>query len=127
MLHSIHLEEVSTMRNLTLDAPGLKKVRILNCFPLRLHLVHSESVERLLVDCAQRIDIKTLKNLRYLCADFSIDSTVLSSLEQLKELHVDSRYNVSRVFEHARANLKIYLWGLLMNEGPDDLQMENSF
>ena len=125
MLHSIHLEEVSTMKNLTLDAARLKKIRLVDCFPLRLHLVHNTSVERLLVDSEECVNVRKLKSLKCLCANFRIDSTILSNLQQLKELHMDSSYWVSRAFEHAPANLKIYFSGSLM-KGPDDLQEEKT-
>ena len=70
---------------------------------------------------------KNLKNLKYLyTTGFSIDSTdstFLSGLEQLQEIHLLYSNLISWLFEqkqrYDRAGLKIYLSGLLL-DGPDD-------
>ena len=134
MLTSLHLKEVEGILKLTLEAPRLRDVRILNyCLRhLRVEIVHGESVERLLVDDWRYIDLKKLKNLQYLYVKSlpAIDPTFLSSLQQLKEIHLQSKLIhlennliISKLFERkqqsGRADLKIYLCGLLLN-GPDD-------
>ena len=131
MLNSIQLGDVCAMRKLTLDAPRLKQVKIWQCPPyLRLDIVHTEPIERLLVDLLEYTVVNNLKNLQYLnylyMVEKSIDSTLLSSLEQLKEIHLDqhsSLNNLNNLFEqkqrYGRTELKIYLRGLLLS-GPND-------
>ena len=133
-------------KKLTLEAPKLREIKLDNCFSypsmneissesgnrwlrsnLRLEIVHGESVERLLVDRWEYTEVSKLKNLKALYNGKSsiegIDSTLLSSLQQLKEIHTNQHKEVSKLFEQkqlsGRADLKIYLWGLLLN-GPDD-------
>ena len=125
MLTSLQLEKVNGIEKLTLEAPRLREVKILDCSHLRLKIVHSESVERLLVDRWEYTEVKKLKNLQYLYVKDlpAIDSMFLSSLWQLKEIHLQNNRRVSKLFEQksrsGRADLKIYLCGLLLN-GPDD-------
>ena len=137
MLTSIHLEELAADRRLTLDAPRLREVRAVRAdfSDLRLEIVHGESVERLLADSLEYTEVKNLKNLQYLYVDYvpGADRTFLSSLQQLKEFHTNDSLNVSELFEQkqqlGRADLKVYLWGLLLN-GPEDPAinaLQNSF
>ena len=128
MLYSIHLEEVKKMKKLTLSAPRLKRVRIWNSYELKVKIVNGESVERFLAGHLDYIGLKNLKNLsnlRYLYTiEYpQIDSTLLSSLVQLKEVHLQNKTNVSDLFEqkqrYGRTELKIYLSGLLLS-GPED-------
>ena len=131
MLTSIRLEEIKLDRKLTLEAPRLRDVKLLVCSHLRLEIVHGESVEWLLCDRWGYTEVKKLKNLRYMYFDYlprddsidGIDSTFLSSLEKLKEIHTNEPDDVSELFEQkqrsGRVDLKIYLYGLLLN-GPDD-------
>ena len=71
------------------------------------------------------INVKKLKNLKqfYFAGYLAIDSTLLSDLEQLKEIHLDDPNPVSNLFDQKRrfgpADLKIYLCGLCLI-GPDD-------
>ena len=130
MLHSIHLEDLSGIKVMTLDAPKLKKVKTKNSSTdhLRLELVHAESVETLVSSFDQLSMVKRMKNLRYYYPSFyhfygPNDQTFLSSLEHLKEIHLQSSYNVNELFQqkqlHGRTDLKIFLCGLLL-DGPDD-------
>ena len=90
-----------------------------------MDIVHGESVERLITESLEHVEVMNLKNLKHLYVSFllRIDSTLLSGLEQLKEIHTNDPKTVSMLFEqkqrYARADLKIYLYGLLLN-GPDD-------
>ena len=134
MLTILELRETRGMKKLTLDARRLREVKLLGGYrtKLRVEIVHGESVERLLTDRLESINVKNLKNLQYLCADYlstidygsSVDRTLVSSLQKLKEIHLQSKWNASNLFgqkqRSGRANLKIYLRGLLLN-GPDDL------
>lgn len=52
MLNSIQLEEVHGIEQLTLDAPRLQKAKLKQA-RMRVELVHSESVERLITDCEE--------------------------------------------------------------------------
>ena len=133
MLTSLHLERAYGIEKLTLEAPRLREVKILDCYifgltSVRLEIVHGESVERLLVDWLEDTDVKNLKNLKALyiggdCLIGDIEPTLLSSQQQLKEIHMKSSGDVSKMFEqkrrYGRADLKIFLGGLLLN-GPDD-------
>ena len=132
-LTSIRLEQLKADRRLTLEAPRLRKVTVLDCPDLRLHFVHAESVESLNTESVKslntcRIDqvkVKNLKNLQCLYVKYlrMVDSTFLSSLKQLKEIHLQSHQSVSQLFEQKRrygcADLKIYVNGLLLDD-PDD-------
>ena len=129
MLTSLHFEGVNGIEKLTLEAPKLREVKIQNCFTngsfLRAEFVHGELVERLLIEQFQFTEVKKLKNLQFLYIENlpEIDSTFLSSLQQLKEIHMNDSRNVSELFEQkqrsGRADLKIYFYGLLLN-GPHD-------
>ena len=126
MLTSLQFEGVKGIENLTLKAPRLRRVKILDCSSrLRLEIIHKKSVERLLVDWLASIDVEKLKNLRYLyVAQLPLAiSRLLLSLQQLKEIHTNHPGSVSELFKQKKrsghADLKIYLWGLLLN-GPDD-------
>ena len=126
MLTNLQLEDVKGIHNLTLEAPRLRDIKILDCSALKVEIVHEESVERLLVDWLEYTDVENLRNLQYLCVNYlpDIDSTFWSSLQKLKEIHTnDPDDDVSELFEQKQrsgsADLKIYLGGLLLN-GPDD-------
>ena len=129
MLNSLQLEKVQGIKTLTLDAPRLQKVKVSRCPFLRLVIVHGESVERLLTDQFVYTAVKNLKSLQYLYIGSSgrpssaIDSTLLSGLDQLKEIHLNDPRSVEMLFEqkqrNGRTDLKIYLGGLLLN-GPED-------
>ena len=133
MLHSIHLEKVKVIAKLTLKTERLKRIKIADCPALSMEFSHVEPIERLLVDRLEYTEVKNLKNLKYLyiyrCS--SMDPTFLSSLEQLKEIHLvnhrvnlnQRRLTISELFSQkercGRVDLKIYLLGLLLS-GPDD-------
>ena len=127
MLTSIQVEGVEGIQKLTLEAPRLRNVKILDCSGRGLRvveIVHGESVGRLLVDYWEYTEVKKLKNLQYLYFKYNqdIDSTFLSSLPQLKEIYTNYP-DVSDLFEQkqrlGRTDLKIYVCGLLLN-GPHD-------
>ena len=136
LLASIHLEEVDGIEQLTLDAPRLQKLKLKEA-RLRVELVHGESVKRLITDCFEQIAVKHLKNLEFLsCKNLPLsglrlfdglycsmfDPTFLSSLQQLKEVHVADCREADTLWEqkqrYGRVGLKIYLWGLLQSEPP---------
>ena len=137
LLASIHLEQVDGIKQLTLDAPRLTKLKLKEA-RLRVDLVHGESVERLNTDCFGQIDVKNLKNLEFLSCNnlpllsprpFSVlytpmfDSTFLSGLHRLKEVHVYQSGEADNLWEqkqrYGRVDLKIYLLGILLDD-PDD-------
>ena len=71
-------------------------------------------------------EVRKLKNLKHLYTDDNeVDSTLLSSLQQLQEIHLTDHRNVLSIFDqkqrYGRANLKIFLSGLLLN-GPNDVE-----
>ena len=122
MLTSIQLEKVKVNRKLILDAPRLREVRAMDCYDLRVEIVHGESVESLITSSLTFVEVKKLKNLNYLYVDLflnGVDSTFLSSLKQLKEVHLNYRSGVSLLYEqkrrYDRTDLKIYLCGLLQS------------
>lgn len=69
--------------------------------------------------------MKKLTNLKYLYLGYFsfIDWTFLSDLKQLKEVHLDNRLIIRKLFEQmerfGRTDLKIFHNGLLLN-GPED-------
>ena len=132
ILTNLNLEHVEGIEKLTLEAPRLREVKILDYYltDLRLEIVHGESVERLLIDSLRYAEVKNLKNLKALYIgdddETDIDSPFLSGLQQLKEIHLfmwNMRPVISELFEQkqrlGRSDLKIYFCGLLLN-GPDD-------
>ena len=127
MLAVIQLKLMYTINKLTLDSPRLRKVTLYSCRDMSLELVHSEPVEWLMAHGSTNIAVEKLKNVKnlYLSGYFDkLDSTFLSSLEQLKEIHLDwMNVDLEELFEqkqrHGRTNLKIYYRGLLLN-GPHD-------
>ena len=123
-LKSINLKDLAEAE-LTMNSPQLKEIRMDDCEDLQLELVHANSVEWLHTSRLEHIEVENLKNLKYLYCGLSsqIDATFLSSLEQLKEVHLQDNDKISSLFEQkqrlGRADLKIYFCGLLLN-GPDD-------
>ena len=132
-LTGLQLEYVDGILKLTLEAPRLHEVKILNCYDLRLVIVHGKSVERLLVERLNYTEVSKLENLQalYIGEDQMerIDPTLLSSLQQLKEFHANEHESALDLLNqkelYGRADLKIYLCGLLLN-GPGD-PAENAF
>ena len=131
MLTSLHLEGVFGIEVVDVDAPRLNKIKVVQCGAyLDLVIVHGESVECLVADLLKCTEVKNLKNLRRIYTEdlTAIDPTFLSDLGQLKEIHIMKRDEVSNLFEQKQryglTDLKIYLWGLLLN-GPDDQLTEN--
>ena len=131
MLKSIRLEMLFGISRLGLDAPRLQQVRIHECFT-QMDLVHVDSVERVTMDRFFQIPLKQLKNLKQLYLRYSthIDPTLLSGLEQLKEIHFGQRDGVLAIFEqkrrYGRADLKVYLYGVLLS-GPEDPKLSEDF
>ena len=134
MLRSIHFEDVHGVSHLALDSPRLQRVELRD--RLTLELVHGESVERLLLYELEYLAVKNLKNLKELHLGIlsEIDPTLLSSLDQLKELHLhDDGSDLSKIpqlFEqkrrYGRTDLKIYLRGFLL-DGPEDPAIHSLF
>ena len=118
MLASAQLENTSAIASLNLRAPRLQKVKLLGSNTLRLNVTHPDSVELLTAESLRWIEVKRLKNLKYLYIGFhsAIDDTLLASLEHLKEIHVTSRDHVQLFFKqkliYGFLKLKIYLFGL---------------
>ena len=138
MLTSVRLEYLVGFKSLTLDAPRLRMARLVNCsgpfFPV-LKLVHGESVEKLIVYDLAHLTANTRKKLTnlkslYICYLRKMDPTFLSSLKQLKEVQLFYPYYIEQVFQqkqrYGRADLKIYLSGLLLN-GPNDPALSLTF
>ena len=135
MLNSIHIESLAGIAGLVLNTPRLLKIQMLDCAHAQLEIVHGESVEWLFVDDRQSIEIKQLKKLKYLYTnDHRIDRMLLSSLEELREVHLqNSEYipelqqdccnKIVNLFEqkqrYGRTSLKIFYCGCLLN-GPKD-------
>ena len=122
-LRSIEFEKSNGIRELTLDAPALSKIKHWNYglrTSLKLKLVHAESVEWLVTDCESILEVAKLKNLQYLYSVFSltIGPTFLSSLEKLKEIHLDL-YQPAELYgqiqKYGRTDLKIYRFGFLVD------------
>ena len=124
MLTTFWLEKTYGIEKLTLNAPELHKVKLWDCADLFLSFVNGESVEKLVITSIEWVEVRELRNLKYLYhrGYLSIDSTFLSGLKQLKEFHLGCYENYSEIFEqkrqYGRADLKIYLFGCLLN-GPD--------
>ena len=135
MLSGFHVFNAHEIEKLTLEAPRLRTIKYWNCPALRLNLVHVESVERLIIEDMQLMEVKNLKNLKelYTRLHSRIDSTLLSSLEHLKEIHLNGYHlnaeELSQLFEqkrrYNRVDLKIFRWGLLLN-GPDDPEISSA-
>ena len=119
MLKSIDFVNLLRIQ-LVLDAPKLKKVRLAQLDSV--DLVHPESVEWLLIRSVD-FEVKKLKNLKHFYCG-QIDSTLLSDLEQLKEIYLTTRSSVAGLFKEKqrldRVDLKIFYYGCPLN-GPDDL------
>ena len=124
MLQSIHLEDFSGIKRLTLDAARLQQVKACYC-SVQLDLVHCESVEKLIVRDIKEIKLSKLmklKNLKYLyCRHLEkIDSSFLGRLYRLEEIHLYDYPSAKEIFESkrlcGRAYLKIYFWGLLIHD-----------
>ena len=130
-LQNVYLEYVSGIDRLTLDAPRLQKVRI-DWSLKKLELVCVESVKIVTIDHLNQIMVKNLKNLKKLYINYSpdIDPTLLSSLGQLREVHLNHGKNGSEIFEQKQRygsdDLKIYLYGLIL-KSPEDPETKSNF
>ena len=127
MLKSFRLKGLNDIKQLTLDAPKLKKVKLMDCpFSLIVNFVHAKSVETLVTGDMSLVEVKKLKNLKYLfgvvCLP-EIDSKFLTDLNQLKEIYLTSKSDIRKIFEqkqrYGRTDLKIFFLGLL-SAGLDD-------
>lgn len=128
MLRSIHLEDVHSIKRLILKAPRLERIQIRDCRHLALYVVHDESVEMLNIDhldCVPLKKLKKLKNLRYLYIKHTskeLDSTLLSDLPQLKEIHLLNHKQALDLAEqkqrYGRIDLKVFYCGCQL-AGPD--------
>ena len=131
MLQRIHLEEITGMARFALDTAKLQEVVILKSFFLRLDLVHTETVETLITNSLRCEAVKKFKNLKFLHSDDTsvVDSTILYDLKQLKEVHLSYLdHGICELFEQKRldrrADLKVYLLGLLLTD-PDDPELDS--
>ena len=118
MLECLRLEQVEGIEKLTLEAPRLQKIQLWKCFPLKLDLVHGESVTRLETCSFDYFKVKNTDN-----RNPETRSAFLSSLKGLKEIHLDNISSVLELFEQkqldGRSDLRVYLYGCLLS-GPDD-------
>ena len=124
-LRVIKLVEISGIQKLILDAPRLQEANLVECSDLELEIIHVNSVEKLITWRSKSVEMKKLKNLKYLyCGDSPLGysrtgSGFLSSLPNLAEIHLSDRNDVSSLFEqrlkYDRPDLKIFLWGCLLN------------
>ena len=126
MLTSIHLQELSGIREFTLDTPKLRRVRVMECSGLGLGIVHGESVESFINTGRDHCTVMNLRNLKILHKAGNllwIEPLLLSSLRQLKEINTNSLESVSELFKQKRryglTGLKIYYCGLLLNKSHD--------
>ena len=133
VLKSLQLVGLDEIRTLTVDAPRLQRIKLAQCSAsLRLNLVHAESVKRLVIANMKQTAIQELKNLEYIYCRYASNfaPTFLSDLQLLKEIHFGDLKHVQELLDQkqrdGRADLKIYLCGLLLNS-PDDLVMTRSF
>ena len=126
MLRGIQIECLDEIGKLILDAPKLQRVKLLKSdHYLRVDIVHAESVERLAVDQMAQVEVKKLKNLKslYIFSYREIHSTLLFSLEQLEEIHLNDPRAAREFFEQKKRygrQLKIYLCGLLLEDPVND-------
>ena len=132
MLRRIQFDNVNGVNEVNLDAPELRKVQLTYCCPgLRLEIVHAGSVGLLETDFWSHVAVEKLKNLKCLCVDGSkIDSTFLSNLKQLEEIHLFDFVEVSELFKQkdkcSRDDLNIYYFGLQLNDA-DDSAIKSDF
>ena len=128
MLTSLQMEDFRYAQRLTLNAPRLQKVKLTHCYDsLILDFVHGESVEWLAVGQLRHIEMKKLKNLKYLYTSIHVlflnDLKFLSGLKQLREIHMMKCNWVGMLFEakkqYGLVDLRVYKFGLLQN-GIDD-------
>ena len=127
ILRSIRIKHMCESEKLTLDAPQLKLVKFCNSPWVSLELVHGESVEWFITHESRKTEMKNLKNLRYLHVQgySETDPTFLSSLDQLREIHVNNRKDAEEIVKqkqrYGRADLKIYRFGCLLDGAEDPL------
>ena len=122
-LHSLRLGSVSGIDQLTLDAPGLKSIKLLDNLIPKLYLVHGESVERLVINDIRHVEVEKLKKLRCLhLPDLRFDLTLLAGLQELEELHLEYPLygNLPKFFEQKQRlglfDLKLFRFGYLFND-----------
>ena len=122
MLHSVQLDKVFGIEKLTLNSPRLQKVKLFECSQsLRLELVHAESVEKVICDRIEHLEVMKLKSLKYLYMNSyrNFDSSFLTAVPELKEIHLLYSNEISNLFEQKRQNgcthLKIYFVGVLLD------------
>lgn len=122
----VHFKYLLGIKELTLNAPKLKRIKIKEHFWFRLHLVHAESVEHLTTNYLENVEVQQLKNLRYLFISRQLEEgsrSLLAALKQLKEIHLNDREIVPDLFEQKRlqkrADLKIFLCGIRIDSPKD--------
>ena len=128
-LRTCHIEELSGLKNLTLDAVRLAIIKIyFNSFVFHLNLEHSESVDSIELDFYNRcLDRGGFRNLRLLYCECltEISETFLLGLQRLKEVHLSGDFESLRSLhrqrsEFGRNSLKIFYHGLELDGSPND-------
>lgn len=127
-LRTVHIEELSGLKNLTLDAPRLRKVKIwFNSFVFYLNVVHPGSVESIELDFYNRcLDRGGFRNLRLLYCECltEINENFLLGLDRLQAIHLSGDYDSLRSLHSQKERLgleqlKIYYHGLQLGRPSD--------
>lgn len=122
-LKSIRIECLWRVSKLTiLESPKLSEIQLYSR-PIRLEIVHTESVERILIDHTEYLDMEKFQNLKYLyCFELESNASFLPKLEQLKEIHLSFqglRETLRQKETYWLRNLKVYFCGLPLNNLTD--------
>ena len=120
MCISLNLENVRRLKKVTIEAPRLRQIKLVNldknALVSELDLVHGKSVERLaiggLVWTRIEKNLEKLENLKYLhvLRSSGFDLRCLSRLEKLEELHLHEGNLASRLEElfQQKPSLRVY-------------------
>lgn len=114
--------------SMSLDAPRLSEIQVLDGSP-QLHIVHAKSIETVLISDDLCLPLERFRNLKILhCKTFfRLSDTLLSTLSQLREIHLGVNYSVlEQLYAQKRryrfSDLKIYYRGLCLANPQDHLE-----
>ena len=123
LLVTVRLQEVRGIEKLNLNASKLLNIWVVSCDRLKVFLVNGDSIKTVVTTVLQTVEMEKIKNLKYLYLyGGQMDPSFLSGRDKMKEVHLGDESLVSNLFKQKkqdRPNLKIYLYGCLLN-GTDD-------
>lgn len=128
-IQSFQVKGVNNALQMTLDAPKLKNVKLVDCSSLKLNFVDASSIKKLVTDEIRRSSTFNQLNLLYVISGRDIGSDFLKD-SQLEEISIICKTTYIKILEQKQRygrDLKIYFRGVLTSEMGDQIFNFTSF